>query len=187
MRLLRKNCAWTARVFFNVATACRMLTKISENIMTMQCFSRVATLDPKCCHVRHFLPEKLFGASSWIEGLNIETVGQCAPKKKARMIKVKPSGSRTSTTTLREGAPPLAQSFVRCFQIGFKLCRGLYSVDLGERSQMSFFFFANLASIQPRASPVKFARSPRTDPSDPRISTPHDHAASMVWLIVAHA
>ena len=37
------------------------------------------------------------------------------------------------------------------------------SVDLGE-SFPTHIYLQNLALIQPRTSPVKFARSPRTDP-----------------------
>ena len=37
----------------------------------------------------------------------------------------------------------------------------MYCVDIGESFHMSIYF-QNLASIQPRTSPVKFARSPST-------------------------
>ena len=54
-------------------------------------------------------------------------------------------------------------------------CKGVHCVDLGESFPFSQFLFEqiaiptsiylqNLASIQPRTSLVKFARSPRTDP-----------------------
>ena len=39
----------------------------------------------------------------------------------------------------------------------------MYFVDLGE-SFLTYIYLQNLASIQPRTSPFKFARSPRTDP-----------------------
>ena len=38
----------------------------------------------------------------------------------------------------------------------------MHCVDLGERFPTSLYL-QNLASTQPRKSPVKFARSPRTD------------------------
>ena len=44
-----------------------------------------------------------------------------------------------------------------------KRCKGVHCVDLGE-SFPTHIFLQNLASIQPRTSLVKFARSPRTDP-----------------------
>ena len=43
-------------------------------------------------------------------------------------------------------------------------CKGVHCVDLGESFPTSIYL-QNLASIQPRTSLVKFARSPRTDPS----------------------
>ena len=42
-----------------------------------------------------------------------------------------------------------------------KRCKGVHCVDLGESFQTSIYL-QNLASIQPRTSLVKFARSPRT-------------------------
>ena len=42
-------------------------------------------------------------------------------------------------------------------------CKGVHCVDLGE-SFPTHIYLQNLASIQPRTSLVKFARSPRTDP-----------------------
>ena len=42
-------------------------------------------------------------------------------------------------------------------------CRGVHCVDLDESFPTSIYL-QNLASIQPRTSLVKFARSPRTDP-----------------------
>ena len=42
-------------------------------------------------------------------------------------------------------------------------CKGVHCVDLGESFPTSIYL-QNLASIQPRTSPVKFACSPRTDP-----------------------
>ena len=42
-------------------------------------------------------------------------------------------------------------------------CKGVHCVDLGESFPTSIHL-QNLASIQPRTSLVKFARSPRTDP-----------------------
>ena len=42
-------------------------------------------------------------------------------------------------------------------------CKGVHCVDLGESFPTSIYL-QNLASIQPRTSLVKFARSPRTDP-----------------------
>ena len=44
-----------------------------------------------------------------------------------------------------------------------KRCKGVQCVDLGESFPTSIYL-QNLASIQPRTSLVKFARSPRTDP-----------------------
>ena len=41
-------------------------------------------------------------------------------------------------------------------------CKGVHCVDLGESFPTSIHL-QNLASIQPRTSLVKFARSPRTD------------------------
>ena len=38
------------------------------------------------------------------------------------------------------------------------MCKGVHCVDLGERFQ-THIYFQNLASIQPRTSPLKFARS----------------------------
>ena len=42
-------------------------------------------------------------------------------------------------------------------------CKGVHCVDLGE-SFPTIIYLQHLASIQPRTSPIKFARSPRTDP-----------------------
>ena len=42
-------------------------------------------------------------------------------------------------------------------------CKGVHCVDLGESFPTSIYL-QKLASIQPRTSLVKFARSPRTDP-----------------------
>ena len=42
-------------------------------------------------------------------------------------------------------------------------CKGVHCVDFGESFPTSIYL-QNLASIQPRTSLVKFARSPRTDP-----------------------
>ena len=39
-----------------------------------------------------------------------------------------------------------------------ELCKGVHCVDLGESFQ-THIYLQNLASIQPRTSPVKFARS----------------------------
>ena len=39
-----------------------------------------------------------------------------------------------------------------------ELCKGVHCVDLGESFQ-THTYLQNLASIQPRTSPVKFARS----------------------------
>ena len=44
-----------------------------------------------------------------------------------------------------------------------KRCKGVHCVDLGEGFPTSIYLHS-LASIQPRTSLVKFARSPRTDP-----------------------
>ena len=52
--------------------------------------------------------------------------------------------------------------FLAKFEIA-ELCKGVHCVDLGESFQ-THIFLQNLASIQPRTSPFKFARSPRTDP-----------------------
>ena len=43
-----------------------------------------------------------------------------------------------------------------------ELCKGVHCVDLGESFPTSIYL-QNLASMQPRTSLVKFARSPRTD------------------------
>ena len=43
-----------------------------------------------------------------------------------------------------------------------KRCKGVNCVDLGE-SFLTSIYLQNLASIQPRTSPVKFARSPCTE------------------------
>ena len=45
----------------------------------------------------------------------------------------------------------------------------MHCVDLGESFPTSIYL-QNLASIQPRTSLVKFARSPRTDPSGERVA-----------------
>ena len=50
-----------------------------------------------------------------------------------------------------------------------KRCKGVHCVDLGESFPTSIYL-QNLASIQPRTSLVKFARSPRTDPPGARAS-----------------
>ena len=42
-------------------------------------------------------------------------------------------------------------------------CKGVHCVDLGESFPTSIYLQKS-ASIQPRTSPYKFARSPRTDP-----------------------
>ena len=54
------------------------------------------------------------------------------------------------------------------FEIGER-CKGVHCVDLGESFPTSIYL-QNLASIQPRTSPFKFARSPRTDPPGVQIS-----------------
>ena len=55
--------------------------------------------------------------------------------------------------------------FPPVFDYGFqKLSKGVNFVDLGESFPTSIYL-QNLASIQPRMSLVKFARSPRTDRS----------------------
>ena len=41
-------------------------------------------------------------------------------------------------------------------------CKGVHCVDLGESFQ-THVYLQNLASIQPRTSPPKFGRSPRSD------------------------
>ena len=48
-------------------------------------------------------------------------------------------------------------------------CKGVHCVDLGE-SFPTHLYLQNLASIQPRTSPIKFACSPCTDP--PGSTTP---------------
>ena len=54
--------------------------------------------------------------------------------------------------------------FPRTFRLWIpKRCKGVDCVDLGESFPTSIYL-QNLASIQPRTSLVKFARSPRTDP-----------------------
>ena len=52
----------------------------------------------------------------------------------------------------------LARSFLPIIDYGFqKLCKGVHCVDLGESFQ-THILLQNVASIQPRTSPVKFAR-----------------------------
>ena len=51
-------------------------------------------------------------------------------------------------------------------------CKGVHCVDLGESFPTSIYLQKS-ASIQPRTSPVKFARSPRTDPPGAPFR-PHD-------------
>ena len=41
--------------------------------------------------------------------------------------------------------------------VNLELCKGMHCVDLGESFQ-THIYLQNLASIQPRTSPVKFAR-----------------------------
>ena len=53
--------------------------------------------------------------------------------------------------------------FGRNFEIEER-CKGVHCVNLGESFPTSIYL-QNLASIQPRTSLGKFARSPRTDPS----------------------
>ena len=47
-----------------------------------------------------------------------------------------------------------------------ELCKGVRCVDLGESFQ-THIYLQNLASIQPRTSPVKFARSSNAAESNP--------------------
>ena len=49
-------------------------------------------------------------------------------------------------------------------KIILELCKGVHCVDLGESFQ-THIYSQNLASIQPRTGPVKFARSSRAWPS----------------------
>ena len=46
-------------------------------------------------------------------------------------------------------------------------CKGVHCVDLGESFPTSIYLQKS-ASIQPRTSLVKFARSPRTEPPEPK-------------------
>ena len=57
-----------------------------------------------------------------------------------------------------------------------ELCKGVRCVDLGESFQ-THIYLQNLASVQPRTSLVKLARSPRTDPpgGSERGSVPASH------------
>ena len=62
--------------------------------------------------------------------------------------------------------------FSPVFDYGFqKRCKGVHCVGLGESFPTSIYL-QNLASIPPRTSPFKFARSPRTDPPGVKISFP---------------
>ena len=50
----------------------------------------------------------------------------------------------------------------RCLFVRFGQCKGVHCVDLGESFPIPMhIFLQNLASIQPRTSPLKFARSDR--------------------------
>ena len=64
-------------------------------------------------------------------------------------------------------------------------CKGVHCVDLGESFPTSIYL-QNLASIQPRTSLVKFARSPRTDPPGPRTGSraPTDGIRSLGTCLV---
>ena len=57
-----------------------------------------------------------------------------------------------------------------------ELCKGVHCVDLGESFQ-THIFLQNLASIQPRTSPVKFAR-----PSNAAASE-QDHFAEVQFVL----
>ena len=50
-----------------------------------------------------------------------------------------------------------------------ELCKGVHCVDLGESFQ-THIYLQNLASIQPRTSPLKFAAQTATNPSLPSLS-----------------
>ena len=52
-----------------------------------------------------------------------------------------------------------------------ELCTGVHCVDLGESFQ-THIFLQDFASIQPRTSPAKFARSSGTSASSPPPRTP---------------
>ena len=72
-----------------------------------------------------------------------------------------PSGSWSGGASRR---PPRGQpDFLEKSEIT-ELCKGVHCVDLGESIQ-THIFLQILASIQPRTSPVKFARSSRTPTS----------------------
>ena len=67
----------------------------------------------------------------------------------------------------------LANFLAKCSQkiVLAELCKGVHCVDLGESFQ-THIYLQNLASIQPRTSPIKFARSslrqrPRAPASSP--------------------
>ena len=60
-------------------------------------------------------------------------------------------------------------SFFPSFRLWIpKRCKGVHCVDLGE-SFPTRIYLQKSASIQPRTSPYKFARSPRTDPPGPAL------------------
>ena len=73
-----------------------------------------------------------------------------------------------------------------------ELCKGVHCVDLGE-SFPTHFYLQNLASIQPRTSPLKFARSSRAEPrgigrqvhANPGEDDPGAHCCGLphLWLL----
>ena len=60
-----------------------------------------------------------------------------------------------------------------------ELCKGVHCVDLGESFQ-THIYFQNLASIQPRTSPPKFARSLAVQPAPYSADLPLEHLPGIV-------
>ena len=72
--------------------------------------------------------------------------------------------AKVGTNLSFETVVVLARSFFPIFRLWIpKRCKGVHCVDLGESFPTSIYL-QNLASIPPRTSFVKFARSPRRDP-----------------------
>ena len=64
-----------------------------------------------------------------------------------------------------------------------ELCKGVHCVDLGERCQ-THIYLQNVASMQPRTSPGKFARSGRAGPNSSRRVPAPGRPASFVPRVV---
>ena len=75
--------------------------------------------------------------------------------------KVAPRPQQLETPRLQKKSAKFSAIFNEKFEMR-KRCKGVHCVDLGE-SFPTRIYLQNLASIQPRTSLVKFARSPRTD------------------------